>query len=293
MRTAYLNNVKFALAGAIVGALLMWVLVDRSQGYVSESRLEELKYELSSQSDAMSQVRNDIDSKLDHVTNRVTDLQARMQRIDALGQHLTYVAGIEDGEFDFTSPVPSGGPAEQDHHSDAPLANIHELDRLLASIDDTLRYRSTQLTLLANEMQYLEQHKQNEITGKPVRSGWLSSAYGYRNDPFTGAKAWHNGVDFAGKLGSDIVAVAGGVVTKSELQGGYGYLVEISHADGYITRYAHNKKNIVEQGEVVEKGQKIATMGSTGRSTGPHVHFEVLKNGKSYDPARYLRRASL
>lgn len=299
-----IDNFKFIFLGAALGACICFGVLSFSSDNQADERLVELKYELFDQTEALELVRADIDGKLDHVTTRVADLQARMQRIDALGEHLTYVAGIENGEFDFNAPIPSGGPAATEdaatHHSDsaessfkAPELNIVELDKLLESMDDALRNRQIQLTLLANEIKYLEQHKQNRITGKPVISGWLSSTYGYRNDPFTGKKAWHNGVDFAGKSGSDIVAVAGGVVTKSELQKGYGHLVEISHVDGYITRYGHNKKNLVKQGEVVEKGQKIAIMGSTGRSTGPHVHFEVLKNGKSYDPARYLRRASL
>ena len=292
MSAKHLNNLKFTLLGAFAGALVSWLVLLSIEDGNSEARLAELKLALESQNDTLQDVQADVDGKLYYVSNRVTDLQARMQRIDALGEHLTYIAGIEEGEFDFKAPVPSGGPAAS-HELEQTHLGIDELDQLLESLDTTLRYRQTQLTLLANEIQYLEQHRQNRITGKPVASGWLSSRYGYRNDPFTGAKAWHNGVDFAGKLGSDIIAVAGGVVTKSSRQGGYGFIVEISHADGYITRYAHNKKNLVKQGEVVEKGQKIATMGSTGRSTGPHVHFEVLKNGKSYDPARYLRRASL
>lgn len=286
------EKLKLTLSGALLGACVSWLVLTMVQDRRSGEQLVELKTQLATQSEAIEEVQADVSGKLNYVSDRMTDLQARMQRIDALGEHLTYVAGIEEGEFDFKAPVPSGGPALQDD-SEQPSLAVHEIEQLLEELDSTLRYRQTQLTLLANEIQYLEQHKQNRITGKPVRSGWLSSRYGYRSDPFTGKKAWHNGVDFAGKLGSDIVAVAGGVVTRAGRQSGYGYFVEISHADGYITRYAHNKKNLVVQGEVVEKGQKIATMGSTGRSTGPHVHFEVLKNGKSYDPARYLRRASL
>jgi len=120
----------------------------------------------------------------------------------------------------------------------------------------------------------------------------MSSRYGYRSDPFSGKRAWHAGVDFAGKDGSDIVAVASGVVTWSSDRYGYGNLIEINHGGGVTTRYGHCKELLVKVGEVVKKGQVVAQMGSTGRSTGPHVHFEVIKNSKSQNPEKYINRAS-
>jgi len=120
----------------------------------------------------------------------------------------------------------------------------------------------------------------------------MSSRFGRRNDPFTGRLAWHKGVDFAGKDGSDIVSVGSGVVTWSGDRYGYGLMVEVSHGGGLVTRYAHAKDILVKLGDIVKKGQTIARMGSTGRSTGPHVHFEVRKNGKAVDPARYVNRRS-
>ena len=124
--------------------------------------------------------------------------------------------------------------------------------------------------------------------GRPVQQGWLSSYYGWRTNPFGGNQQFHKGIDFAGKENSEIVAVGGGVVTYSGKRYGYGNLVEITHGNGYITRYGHNKKNLVREGETVKKGQAIALMGSTGRSTGPHVHFEVIKDGKKIDPAKFI-----
>ena len=133
---------------------------------------------------------------------------------------------------------------------------------------------------------------QNDVflSGRPIAKGWMSSPYGQRKDPFTGQQMWHQGVDFAGKLGSDVVAVAGGVVTWSGDRYGYGDMVEINHGGGYSTRYAHNKENLVKVGDIVKKGQVVALMGSSGRSTGPHVHYEVYKNGRPVDPASYVRR---
>ena len=128
------------------------------------------------------------------------------------------------------------------------------------------------------------------MSGLPVLKGWVSSHYGQRTDPFSGKLAMHNGLDFAGKEGSDVVAVAAGVVTWTGSKTGYGELVEISHDDGYVTRYAHNKENLVRAGDVVRKGETIALMGSSGRSTGAHVHYEVYKHGRPVDPSSYLRR---
>jgi murein DD-endopeptidase MepM/ murein hydrolase activator NlpD len=127
-------------------------------------------------------------------------------------------------------------------------------------------------------------------SGKPVKNGWVSSYYGYRTDPFNGKKVFHDGLDFAGKEGSKVYAVADGIVTWKGRRNGYGELVEIDHGNGYVTRYAHNKTVIAEQGQKVTKGQAIALMGSTGRSTGPHVHFEVLRDGKSVNPYKFVQR---
>jgi len=125
-----------------------------------------------------------------------------------------------------------------------------------------------------------------------VTWGWVSSKYGYRSDPFNGRRAWHAGIDVAGRDGGDIISVAGGVVSFAGDRHGYGNLVEINHGDGLVTRYGHAKSLAVKVGDVVEKGQLIAKMGSTGRSTGPHVHFEVIRNGRTEDPEKYMHRAS-
>jgi murein DD-endopeptidase MepM/ murein hydrolase activator NlpD len=124
--------------------------------------------------------------------------------------------------------------------------------------------------------------------GRPVVEGYISSYYGERQDPFNGHEAMHKGVDFAGVMGSQVVAVAAGVVTRAEGQAGYGNLVEINHGNGFVTRYGHNQKVLVGVGDTVVRGQSIALMGSTGRSTGPHVHFEVLRNGRQVNPIAFV-----
>jgi murein DD-endopeptidase MepM/ murein hydrolase activator NlpD len=125
-----------------------------------------------------------------------------------------------------------------------------------------------------------------------VSSGWISSYFGKRTDPFTGKPANHTGMDFAGKLGDEVVAVGDGVVTWSADRYGYGIMVEVNHGNGYFTRYAHNAENLVAVGDEVKKGQAVALMGKTGRATGPNLHFEVLKNGRRVNPVNFIRESS-
>ena len=161
-----------------------------------------------------------------------------------------------------------------------------ELDKFEARLSD----REQQLELLESLLTNRKLEDQAWLSGRPIEKGWISSHYGQRTDPFSGQLAMHKGIDFAGQSGSNIIAVASGVVTWVGAQPGYGQMVEISHADGYVTRYAHNKQNLVEPGALVRKGQPIALMGSSGRSTGAHVHYEVFRHGRTVDPSTYVRR---
>lgn len=217
-------------------------------------------------------------------------LQARMTRLEALGSRLADRADFAD-EFDFYN-LPSVGGPEADIFDDQPLSQ--------ADIRNAYKHLNIQLDRREQEIQAIDALLSNKklrqetyVAGRPAESGWLSSNFGKRIDPFTGNAAWHNGVDFAGKEGTHVLAVAAGVVVWSGNRYGYGQLVEVNHGNGFTTRYAHNKENTVRIGDVVSKGQTLAKMGSTGRSTGPHVHFEVLRNGKAVDPRNYIYRKSL
>ncbi|RMD80599.1 MAG: M23 family metallopeptidase [Gammaproteobacteria bacterium] len=165
------------------------------------------------------------------------------------------------------------------------------LDAELGRLEAGLAGRARGLALL--ESWYLERRLRRSTTprGRPVRHGWVSSRYGWRTDPFTGLRAFHQGVDVAGRAGEPVRAVADGVVTWAGRRYGYGLLVEIAHGRGYVTRYGHNREVLVQVGQRVRQGEVIARMGSTGRSTGPHVHFEVLRDGRPVDPLPYLRAA--
>ena len=223
------------------------------------------------------------------LTVRMAELQARLVRLDALGERLVDVAKLHNGEFDFSSGPPVGGPEDAQQQLEDAFAKpsfIQALDQLAADVEQ----REQQLEVLESLLANRKIQKEVYLAGRPVKWGWMSSRFGRRTDPFTGKLAWHGGVDFAGKDGSDIISVGSGVVTWAGDRYGYGLMVEVNHGDGLSTRYAHAKEIKVKVGEIVHKGQTVALMGSTGRSTGPHVHFEVLKHGKAVDPTRYVNR---
>lgn len=221
-------------------------------------------------------------------TLKLSKLQARIVRLDALGERLTRVADLEEGEFDFSQPPAVGGPAVGTGVATTPKNYLQQLGQLA----DDIESRERQLSVL--ETLIVDRNMQDDvfIAGRPVTKGWMSSRFGSRNDPITGRNAWHNGVDFAGKEGADVVTVAAGVVVYAAVRNGYGKMIEINHGGGFSTRYGHHKELIVKVGDIVKKGQVVALMGSSGRSTGPHVHFEVYKNGRVVDPSSYIHRAS-
>lgn len=256
--------------------------------FTAESR-KAWEQTLAEQQQQIEQTRDQARSQVAALTLRVAELQARLTRLDALGEHLTTIAKLDEGEFDFSQPPALGGP-ETSAHGDPYTAPdfISVIDQLSNQIENREQQLATLDALLA------KRKLQDDIfvAGRPVKKGWISSRYGRRTDPFTGQSAFHGGVDFAGKEGTEIYAVAAGVVTWSSERNAYGNLVEINHGGGFSTRYAHNKKNLVKVGDVVKKGEVIALMGATGRATGPHVHFEVFKHGRAVDPATYIQRAS-
>lgn len=242
---------------------------------------------LKDQQDEVAQVKEEAEFQLSAITLRMAELQGRLTRLDALGERLTTMANLDNGEFDFGQSPAIGGPET------ASIGEAHrppEFLDLVNQLADQINDREQQLDTLESLMTNRSVQKDVFVAGRPVLKGWMSSRYGRRTDPFNGKVAWHSGVDFAGKLGSEIIAVASGVVVESGERNGYGGMVKINHGNGFQTRYAHNKKNLVKTGDVVKKGQIIALMGSTGRSTGPHVHFEVYKYGRPVDPASYINR---
>jgi len=236
------------------------------------------------QQSEVRKLRDSARADLAALTLRIGDLQGQMMRLNALGERLVEQGGLDGEEFDFDAVPAVGGPETAGPAAPPPLAEVlATLDSLDAEIGD----RAGKLSVLGSVLLSRSVSERVTPSGRPVEEGWLSSRFGKRSDPFSGKQEFHKGLDFAGKKGADVIAVGDGVVSWSGQRSGYGKLVEINHGNGYVTRYGHNQKNLVKVGDTVKKGQVIAQMGSTGRSTGPHVHFEVLANGKQVNPSSY------
>jgi len=222
---------------------------------------------------------------LDALTLRLGRMQARMLQLNALGNQLVAQASLDKDEFDFNSLPAVGGPEDVAGLESIELPDfLSMLDGLSVEMED----RGQKLSVLDTLLMDRSLHDRVMPSGSPVKNGWVSSGYGKRADPFTGKKEFHKGVDLAGKEGSRVLSAGDGIVTWVGKRTGYGNLVEITHGNGYVTRYGHNKKLLVAVGDTVKKGQQIAVLGSTGRSTGPHVHYEVVHNGQQVNPSKYL-----
>lgn len=232
----------------------------------------------------IAQLRTQVQYKIDALAMRLGLMDANLIRLNALGKRLTQMANINSSEFDFDHDPPLGGPED----SGARTAAMPGLTSMIDNLSEQIDQRSAQFNALANVLLGRQLSAEIRPKGRPVLNGYISSGYGVRMDPFTGEEGIHKGVYFAAPAGSDVMAVAAGIVTWAGPREGYGNLVEINHGKGYSTRYAHNATILVKVGEEVQRGQTIATVGSTGRSTGPHVHFEVLHNGVQVDPMSFV-----
>ncbi len=297
------GTVKLSLGLVLSGLLLLLGMVSAGIGWAGYKMGQQhavaaavvdpadlmLQAALADQRSTIAEAREQTQQHLDALALRLGQMQSHIMRLDALGERLTKVGMLDEDEFNFSAVPPIGGlDASNTSESLALDELLADLQRMSQIIDD----REHKLNFM--EELIMNRRLQQEIypAGRPIKKGWISSHFGYRKDPFTGKKAFHHGVDFAGKKGSDVFSVAAGVVSKAGRQNGYGYLVEINHGNGYTTRYAHNGEILVKPGDRIAKAQVIAKMGSTGRSTGPHVHFEVLQNGKKVNPWKYLRKSA-
>ena len=230
--------------------------------------------------------RGQLQGNVDALASRVGLMNAHMIRLDALGRRITELANLDRGEFNFDEPPPAGGP--EVGVQAAGSAQVPELANVLDSLEQQLADRERQLTVLESLMSTRQLGARILPGGLPVIGGWISSHFGFRADPITGRNAFHPGVDIAAVPGSRVIATGPGVVSFAGFRSGYGNVVEITHPSGLVTLYGHNSRNLVREGESIQKGQAIAIIGSTGRSTGTHVHFEVEKNGSPVNPEGYL-----
>ena len=254
-----------------------------------DERAERLKAELEEQREETEAATELANERVHALSVQMGEMHAQITRINALGKRLTEIGDLDEGEFNFSDPPARGGPEEFPLHLDGDGYTPREFLEALESLSDKISDRERQLGVLEKMLMNRNVQDRVEPSGRPIEGGWVSSGYGHREDPFSGREAWHGGVDFAGREGTDVQAVGAGVVTWSGDRHGYGKMVEINHGNGYSTRYAHNKENLVEVGEMVREGETIALLGASGRATGPHVHFEVIYNGRTVDPGDYIR----
>jgi len=217
-------------------------------------------------------------------SQKLIRISSQLENLNSFGNKLSKLAKLDKKDFDFKKPKYIGG---------ANKVNIDfeynsEFDKYLDSLLKDIALKNENLNEINKIINNLEMKEQFFPSGFPTKKGYMSSDYGKRKNPITKKMHMHKGVDIAHKIETNITSLAAGKVTFSGKKYGYGNLVEISHYNGYVTRYAHNNRNLVKKGELVKKGQVIAKMGSTGHSTGPHVHLEVLKNKKHINPNKFI-----
>jgi murein DD-endopeptidase MepM/ murein hydrolase activator NlpD len=230
----------------------------------------------------LEQVRRDAQREVNALAARLAELQAQANRLNALGTRLTRAGQLQDGEFDFEKPVGQGGAGRA---RDIPPGELRER---LGALEGQYREADTQLSVLENLLFNRELDRNAVPSRAPIANSYVTSGFGMRADPFGGGGQFHKGIDFEANVGDPVMAVADGVVSFSGDRSGYGLTVEIDHGNGYVTRYAHNSRLQRAVGDLVRSGQEIAKAGSTGRSTGAHVHFEVWKDGAVVNPRKFL-----
>ncbi|MEO6155138.1 MAG: M23 family metallopeptidase [Thermomonas sp.] len=234
----------------------------------------------------LQQVRRNAQHEVNALAARLAELQAQANRLNALGARLTQAGQLQDGEFDFDKPVGQGGAGRA---SDMPQ---DELRQRLAGLEGQFHDADTQLSVLESLLFNRALDRNSIPSGDPIANSYITSGFGGRADPFGGGHQFHKGIDFEADIGDPVLSVADGVVSFSGVRSGYGNVIEIDHGNGYVTRYAHNSRLERTVGDLVRSGQEIAKAGSTGRSTGAHVHLEVWQDGRVINPRQFLASAS-
>ncbi len=281
----------YALLGTIVGfcacSLVFFGSMIKDARAVNEDVFTEWQASIDEQIETLRDLKERTDSQGNVVREHLSDLRARLLKLESLGGRLVDISSLDDSEFDFSVPLSVGGSVSRTREG----FSWTQLEDDLDSFSQLLDRRETELTILDSVLFEKRLKENSDVGGYPVDKGWTSSPYGERVDPFKGVTAWHAGVDITSRdEKSTVKSLAGGVVMYAGERQGYGKLVEVDHANGYVSRYAHHSQLLVSEGMVIQKGDPLGIMGDTGRSTGPHVHVEVLKNGKNVNPGRFLSK---
>jgi len=244
---------------------------------------------VSPQEEKHQKVQTHLQDNLNVMASKLGQMQAQLLRLDALGERLAESSGIKSRDFLFNE-VPGQGGARPELLSEE--LTFGEFNHRLQALSNMLDERTDKLGALDSLLRHDRLSKYVLPSEMPIETNWYSSGYGYRIDPFTGKKAFHEGVDFSAEVGTPIKASAGGVVVYSDRHPEYGNMIEIDHGDDLISRYAHASKRLVKLGQVVLQGQKIAEVGNTGRSTGAHLHFEIRHKDRPLNPSKFLKKPS-
>lgn len=285
-RAIYLSGPRLLLAAVLAALTLMlvaaalyhWVFLKGArEGWPVVGSLVKLVVK-----DEAEQRDRFMRENIDVMAKRLGEMQAKMMQLEALGERVSGLAGVNSGEFKKT---PGSGGALIGGHS----LSMQELQATLNDLDQLTDQRVDLMTVMESRLFDQKIKKLMVPTQEPVAGGNLGSAFGWRIDPMNGRSALHTGLDFPSDTGTPILAAAGGVVVTQEYHPAYGNMVEVDHGNDLVTRYAHASKVLIKKGDLVKRGQKIAEVGSTGRSTGPHLHFEVLVDGIYQDPQKFLR----
>lgn len=286
LTTAHVIAGTVALAGMVI--VLAGALFYISVRHAAQIRLPVVEsLVLSAQQDQARKSEDFLRENLNAMAVKLGQMQAQLMRLDALGERLSGLAGLKSQEFRF-GEVPGRGGAVSTLSPPHDLS-LGEFSQQLDTLSKQMENRTDYLGILESTLFDARVKKKLMPTITPVEASWNASSFGWRIDPITGQQALHEGIDFIADVGTPVFAAAGGVVVFAEYHNQYGNMVEIDHGNDFITRYAHGSKLFVKVGEVVRRGRKIAEVGSTGRSTGPHLHFEVRYKGVARNPARFLQ----
>ncbi len=249
---------------------------------IGSIEMTQLRHRSMTQQTQLDATRDQAQREVNALAARLGELQAQANRLNALGERLTRTGQLADGEFDFDKPVGVGGVGPT---HDMPA---RDLRAGLSQLETRFRASGEQLSVLDSLLFNRKLDAESTPSRMPIANSYVTSGFGGRADPFGGGAAFHKGMDFHAVTGDPVLSVADGVVSYAGVRSGYGNVVEVDHGNGYVTRYAHNSRLLVQVGDLVRSGQQVAKAGSTGHSTGAHVHFEVWVNGVVVNPAKFL-----
>ena len=288
-RAIYLSGPRLLAAGCCAALVLMlvaaglyhWVFLKGArEGWPVVGSLVKLVVK-----DDVAQRDRYMRENIDVMAKRLGEMQAKVMQLEALGERVSGLAGVPAG--DLKKAPGSGGVLIS-----GPSLSMHQLQTTLGDLDLLTGQRIDLMTLMESRLFDQKIRKSMIPTQEPVVGGVLGSAFGWRIDPLNGRSALHTGLDFPADIGTSVLAAAGGIVVTQEYQSAYGNVLEVDHGNNFVTRYAHASRTLAKKGDLVKRGQKIAEVGSTGRSTGPHLHFEVLVDGIYQDPQKFLLAGS-